>query len=166
MVVAVAKLFDKEGEHFYCGGGEIDRNTGNFIKDSDGKYVLTDSINYNGENLWGHGKVVVLVNGMCASGGDHMAMLFDRMDNAKVIGYTKSNGVGQGTNGVSLKTGSLQFSAVPTMDENGEILIDAGKDGISKMHIDEKVPVTMDTVSAVFDNGEDYLLNYVCENEF
>ena len=60
----------------------------------------------------------------------------------------------------------IAASKLYAKNENGEILIDAGKDGISKMHIDEKVPVTMDTVSAVFDNGEDYLLNYVCENEF
>lgn len=160
MVMTIAKLFDTEEEHFYCAGGKPDLATGNFVYDEQkGQYEIQDTFTYYGQHLW-QGKIIVLVNGRCVSAGDHLAFLFSQMEQATVMGITKTNGSGQGTKSVEFESGMMSYSAIPAMNEDGSFMMDSGPDRKSQSRVDEKIPCSEEAVTSWFVTGEDYVLEY------
>lgn len=159
MAMAIAGLFAEEGTHFYLNSGEWDETTGLYKLDSEtGKYRIGESLSYTGEDLWAEGQIVLLVNAECISAADHFVMLMDEMDNVTTMGFTKSGGAGQAVNSVALESGSLTFSAIPAMDEDGNIIIDSDTSRIIGIGVDELVPFDEEAVRVLFDDGGDYLL--------
>lgn len=163
MVKALASVFAPEGEHYYCTNGlwndeaegyETDPVTGKYVKGTDNYFI--------GENLW-DGEIVVLVNATSISAADHFVMVTSGFDNITVMGFTETNGSAQGIGGVSFESGSLQFSSCVLLDENGDIFIDSGEDMESGNDIEIKVEFTEETVDALFNKGEDYVLNKALE---
>ena len=133
-------------------------------EETTGKYLVCDPIRFQGENLWGDGKIILLVNGQCISAGDHFVQVMGDMDNVTVAGLTKSNASGQAIRSTVAAGGVLTLSSVPALDENGEIYIDTGKDHKSNVAFDVQIPLDSAAVYSLFDDGEDYALNYVVEN--
>ncbi len=165
MIMAMAELLGSEDSHFYCQSAVLDEKTCKFMKEeTTGKYLVCDPISFTGENLWGDGKIILLVNGQCISAGDHFVQVMGDMDNVTVAGLTKSNASGQAICSTVAAGGVLTFSSVPSLDENGEIYIDTGKDHKSNVAFDVQIPLDSAAVSGLFDDGEDYALNYVVEN--
>ena len=60
-----------------------------------------------------------------------------------------------------MEAGQIQFSAVPNLLPDGEVAIDTRTDHVGRTPFDEKIPFDKNVISAIFDKGEDYLLNYV-----
>ena len=58
----------------------------------------------------------------------------------------------------------LQFSSVLIPNENGKIYGDAGADRISTLHLDKKITFDENTVSILFDQDEDYQLQYIIDH--
>ncbi len=174
MVMAIAEIFTPVGEHFYCADGVWDDEQKKYIyssgKDETGVSYDRETGGWNefkknyftGEGLW-DGEVVILVNALSVSAADHMVSILNRFDNITVMGFTKSTGAAQGITGTTMVNGMLAFSGSLMLDENGDVFIDADESGICKNDVEIKVPFTTETVTALFDNNEDYLLNKAIE---
>ncbi len=158
MVKAIAELLAPEGEHFYCTDGKWSDEKGAYLTDSNG--FITGQENYfTGEDLWAGGKVVILVNSGSISAADHLVSVLSGFPDITVMGFTKTNGSAQGIGGLELESGMLQFSSSLLLDKNGDVFIDSGASFESKNSIEVKVPFDKQAVEALFDRGEDYLLN-------
>ena len=62
---------------------------------------------------------------------------------------------------MDISTGSFSFSVVPNLTPEGDIAIDTLKDHKARVDFDEYIPVTKEMVRAIFDEGEDYILQQV-----
>lgn len=160
-ILAIAELLAPEGEYIYVYDGVWDENEKIYQVDSaTGKYVTGARITYTGENLWADGNIVILVNSGTISAGDHFTQMMSEHENVTVMGFTTTNGSGQGIRGISLAGGMLQFSSVPVLDAEGNIFIDTDASGVSRVPLDVKIPFDEEAVRALFDDGEDYVLDY------
>lgn len=166
MVKALAELLADEGEHLYAFDGLWDDSIGNYAVDpATGKYVKGTGIYYMGEDIWSQGQIIILVNGQSASAADALPTLLRGQDNVIVMGFTESCGSGQGVVSKTLESGFIAFSGVVLLDENGDIMIDSGIDHESRNDLDIRVPFDEEAVSALFDRGEDYVLQKALEME-
>ena len=161
MIMGIASLFAPEGKHTYASVGKFDEKSVSYMTDkTTGKYVTDGDLSYNGENLWADGQILLLVNAECISAGDHLIYAMSEFENVLVMGFTKSNGSGQAVNSIILESGYLSYSSIPTLDGEGNILIDSGTDHVTGVPLDIKVPFNENAVAALFDEKEDYLLSY------
>ena len=163
-VEAVAQIFAPKGEHITYYNAVINEKTASYDRNADGKYEMGVPSAYEGEDLWHDGKVILLVNSKCVSAGDDMTYIMGSLPNVKVMGFTRSNSSCQAVTGVGLEEGEISFSAVPTLFPDGEIAIDTYSDHVGRTPFDEKIPFDQEAINAIFDKGEDYLLNYVAES--
>jgi len=118
---------------------------------------------YQGENLWGHGKIVILVNANTVSAGDHFTMAASAYPNVTVMGFTHSNGSCQGVNSVSFDYGILTYSGALLLNEDGSVFVDTDHSRKAVVPLDKKIPFDLQAVSSLFDAGEDYLLKKATE---
>ncbi|MCM1568199.1 MAG: S41 family peptidase [Roseburia sp.] len=163
-IMAIAELFAPEGTHTYVYDGVWDEDKKRFLTDeATGKYVVGNSLSYQGENLWEEGEIILLVNALTVSAGDHFIWLMNGFENVTIMGFTKSNGSAQAVRGVNFEEGSLTFSTVPALCEDGSFFIDSDASRVSRMPLTVKIPFDEQAVEALFDRGEDYLLNRALE---
>ncbi len=163
MVMALAELFAPEGEHYYCTDGTWDDEKACYVKEeSTGRFLPGKSHYYQGENIW-DGPITILVNSNSCSAADHMAKTLQGKENITIIGFTKSVGSAQGIGTVEVVSGILSMSNALLLDENGNVLIDADADWESDVSVDVQVPFDKAAVEALFEKGEDYILEYVLE---
>ena len=163
-VEGVACLFAPEGEHSVYYSAVINEDTASFERDEDGMYKKGDLFTYQGENLWADGNIILLVNNHCVSAGDDMTYVMGDFPNVKVMGTTRSNSSCQAVKGVELSSGSISFSAVPNLLPSGEVAIDTYTDHVGRTPFDEKIPMTTELISGIFDKGDDYILKYVVDS--
>ena len=50
------------------------------------------------------------------------------------------------------------------LEENGDRFVDPGKERENRLLLDEKIPLTKESVKDMFENGVDYELEYVVKN--
>lgn len=163
-LLVIARLLAPEGEYPYAFSGVWDDVNNEFMVDSEtGKYVVGTGTRYTGENLWGDGRIIILVNSNTISGGDHFVDLMSVHDNVTIMGFHPSNGSGQAVRGIHLEDGILQFSSVPTLNEDGTIYIDTDTSRISTTPLDVKIPFNEEAVRALFDEERDYALDCALE---
>lgn len=162
-VQSIAGLFAPEGEHINIYTSKINEKTASYERDKNGKYTLKEALTYNGEDLWHDGNIILLVNAECVSAGDDMTYIMGEYPNVRVMGLTRTNGSCQAVTAINLSVAQLSFSAVPNIDENGNVIIDTLTDHISRTPFDEKIPFDMAAVSSIFDNGTDYPLQYAAK---
>lgn len=163
-IMAIAGLLAPKGEHVYAYDGVWDNDNKEFKKDPDtGKYVVGEGLMFEGEDLWGHGQIVILVNSETVSAGDHLTKMMGEYENVTVIGFTESMSSGQGVRAAILSEGQISYSAVPVLTADGEIFVDTDKSRKSTIPLDVKVPFDEEAVHAIFDEGRDYILDYAVE---
>ena len=133
------------------------------MRDENGGYIKGTDNYFNGENILGDGRVILLVDAYAASAADHLTKVMQGMENVTVMGFTKAAGVGQGVYGIDLENGSLQYSSSVLLNKDGSIFIDAGTDHITGDDIDIKVPLDEEAFRALFDEDRDYLLEKALE---
>lgn len=160
MVAAVAALFAPEGEHVVSYNARINEKEVRFERGADGKYIKGEPTTYTGEDLWAGRDIIVLVNAETVSAGDMMTYLMSQYPNVTIMGFTGSNSSCQAVSSISVSTGSLSYSAVPDLDENSIPIIDTFTDHKSRVPVDHFVPLTEEAVRRIFDENEDYLLDY------
>ena len=163
-VEAIAQIFAPKGEHLTYYNAVINEATATYERDANGKYKKGVPSKFEGEDLWHDGHIILLVNAMCVSAGDDMTYIMGSFPNVKVMGFTSSNSSCQAVTGVNMEAGQIQFSAVPNLLEDGEIAIDTYTDHVGRTPFDEKIPFTKEAINAIFDKGQDYLMDYVTES--
>lgn len=159
-VQSIAGLFAPEGEHINIYSSKINEKTASFERGEDGRYKMSEALTYEGEDLWHDGNIILLVNAECVSAGDDMTYIMGEYPNVKVVGFTRTNSSCQAVSGIKMEIGQLSFSAVPNVDENGDIIIDTFTDRVGRTPFDEKIPFDQAAISSIFDNGEDYQLQF------
>ena len=157
----IAGLFAPKGEHDNLYNAVINEKTAAFERNENGRYTPGEVLTYKGEDLWHDGNIILLVNGECVSAGDDMTYIMGEYPNVKVMGITGTNSSCQAVTQISAGNGALSFSAVPNIDSEGNVVIDTLTDRMGRTPFDEKIPVTGQLVSAVFDKGVDPVLGYV-----
>ncbi len=162
-VNAIAQLFAPKGEHTAFYSAVINEKTASFDRGEDGRYKLGVPSGYVGEDLWHDGQIILLVSSMTVSAGDDMVYVMGEFPNVKVMGFTESNHSCQAVSALELTVGRLAFSAVPNLQPDGEVAIDTLADHKSRMPFDEYVPFDQAAIRSVFEEGEDYLLQYIAE---
>lgn len=165
MVQGVAQLFAPEGEHVTYYAAEINPVTATYERGEDGKYKKGETmITYQGEDLWHDGQIILLVNAQTVSAGDDMVYMMGDYPNVTVMGLTKSNNSCQAVQGMGISTGQFYFSVVPNLTEEGDIAIDTHVDHQSRVPFDQYIPMTEELINGIFDNGEDFLLDYAVDS--
>ena len=162
-VQSIAGLFAPEGEHINIYSSKINEKTASFERGEDGRYKMSEALTYEGEDLWHDGNIILLVNAECVSAGDDMTYIMGEYPNVKVVGFTRTNSSCQAVSGITMEIGQLSFSAVPNVDENGDIIIDTFADRVGRTPFDEKIPFDQAAISSIFDNGEDYQLQFAAK---
>ncbi len=163
-IIAIAELLSPEKEFIYACSGVWDAEQKDFAYNTEtGKYAVGNKITYTGENVWGDGQIILLVNMATISAGDHFTRLMSALDNVTIMGFTSSNCSGQAIRGVEFEKGALQFSSVPTLNEDGTIYIDADVSRKATVQLDVQIPFDENAVKAIFDDGKDYELDYAEE---
>ncbi len=160
----IVKLIAPEGQHVYAYDGVINLDTIQYEKGSEeNTYQIGECETYQGENLWGHGQVILLVNSQTVSAGDHFTKLAAEFPNVTVMGFTHTNCSAQGVKEVTLEEGSLSYSAALLLNEDGTVFIDTDSSREATVSLDVQIPFDKEAVEALFDKGEDYVLQYAME---
>ncbi len=163
-IMAIAELLAPEGEHVYAYDGVWDEDAKEYKVNPDtGNYEVGNGLTYEGENLWKDGRIVILVNAGTISAGEHFTQIMSDYDNVTVMGFTPSNGSGQGVRGITFSHGQLTYSAVPVLNEDGTVFVDSDVSRVSRMPLDRKIPFDGNAVRVLFDEGRDYILEYAVE---
>ncbi len=159
MVKAIASVFAPVGSHYYCTDASWNELKGEYEKDGNGNYIPSTENYFEGEGLW-NGKITILVNVGSVSAADHLVSVMQGMENVTIMGFTESNGSAQGIGGLFFNNlASLSFSSSLLLDKDGNVFIDSGTSMESGNGIDITVPFDDKAVIALFEKGEDYLLN-------
>ena len=149
-IIAIAELLAPEGEYQYAYSGVWDDKEKEYRYDeAAGKYVVGDGVTYRGEGVWCDGQIVILVSSGTISAGDHFANMMSVYDNVTIMGFTSSNCSGQAVRAVTF--------------EDGTIFIDTDASRQATVALDITVPFDEKAVVAMFENGEDYLMEYAKE---
>lgn len=109
--------------------------------------------------------VVVLVNSECVSCGDQVAAYLSECPNVTIMGTTTTQGSGQWNGGVCLLSGgtvAINYPVVPSLDENGDVFVDAGPERETFLELDERIPID-DRAISEFNNYVDYEIQYAAE---
>lgn len=160
-VKALIKLIAPEGKHVYAYDGVFDRETMTYLKDeTTGRYLVGNQESYRGEDLWSHGDIVILVNTNTISAGDHFTMLASAFPNVTIMGFTHSSCSAQGISGVAMGDNMLTYSSVLLLNEDGTVFIDTDETRTATVPLDIKIPFDEKAVAGLFDEKEDYVLQY------
>ena len=133
------------------------------IDDNTGKYVVGDPIMATGEDFWGQGKIVVLVNANTISAGDLFTEVMSRFDNVTIMGITPSNCSCQAIKAIEVGNGLIQFSSIPNLTENGDFYIDCDSTRKATIPLDERIEINQEFIDEIFNKGTDYILDQAVE---
>jgi len=160
----IVKLIAPEGEHVYAYDGVLDMESLQYKKGANpGTFEVGECETYQGEDLWAHGNIVILVNAQTVSAGDHFTQLASAFPNVTVMGFTHSNCSAQGINGVRFDYGYLSYSSVLLLKEDGTVFVDTDASRKATVPLDIQIPFDEKAVKMMFDDNEDYVLWYAME---
>lgn len=161
----VFRLLFPEGEYTMSYNSVWDvENSCYMIDETTGGYVLGTPNKFYGEGFWGNGKIIVLVSATTVSAGDMFTEVISRLDNVTIMGITPSNCACQAVRGVSdMEFGMLSFSAVPDLNADGSIYIDTDVTREATVPLDIQIEVDDEFIDAIFNRGEDYVLDKAVE---
>ncbi len=161
------KLIAPKGEHVYAYDGVFDKELVDYLKETDasGKEVYKRGYcnTYQGEDLWSHGKIIILVNAQTVSAGDHLTKLASAYPNVTVMGFTHTNCSAQGPGMVTFDYGAFSYSSSLLLNEDGSVFIDTDASRQPTIGLDVQIPLDAEAVKAIFTDGEDYVLEKAME---
>ena len=149
----IISLFSKEEMTTYKGF----YNGQNFIKYTDQVYKTS------GDGRYADIPVVLLVNAGCCSGGDIIAYRLSFCPNVTLMGITTTAGSAQTTGGECMLSNSIvkvYYPITASLDDEGKVLIDSGKDRTSSIKLDVKIPLNYETVCHIFYNDYENYSDY------
>jgi hypothetical protein len=56
----------------------------------------------------------------------------------------------------------VRYPIMATLYMNGDVFVDAGRDRVSTIPLDVKIPLDRTAVSVMYEDGQDYELAYAC----
>lgn len=152
---AVAALFTDEKLYNYGFGEYVN-----------GEYVIKEEHWVKGTGKWKDLTVVLLVNSECLSAGDRLASLMAQCPNVSLVGMTVTNGIDQNPTAICVTPNSdfiLRYPSVFSLGENGEPNNDTGADRVSRVELDQYIPIDETALRQIFEEDADYELRYSVE---
>jgi carboxyl-terminal processing protease len=128
--------------------------------DTPGVYNKLFEADVEAGNIWGDGSIVILVNAETISAAELFIHMMKQLDNVTVIGMTKSCGSAMGVGDIEGENITMYYPDQMLLDEDMDIMIDAGEDRVMDMAPDIIIPLDKDAFVSIFENNEDYVLNY------
>jgi C-terminal processing protease CtpA/Prc len=137
-------------------GSSYDESTGEFFTDTGDQNTLIPPPQ---ENLRYHGPVTLIVGPACVSACEFFSYYMQLEDRATTVGQYPTAGGGGSVEAFTMPGDIyVQFPFVQHLDPEGNIIIEG-----SGIVPDVDVPVTLETLTAQFVNGEDVVLNTAIE---
>lgn len=148
---------------------EIELGSENYVVNGEYKQSVRRSVKPDGK--WADLPVVVLTNYESGSCGDGLVYALSKCPNVTTMGITCSGGYFQIVGGCCILPNTdfdIGYPIMPSLDENGEIMIDTTPDRETRIPLDVMIPVNKDAALQIFeDNGKafgrsenDYELQY------
>lgn len=156
MMAKALVSFITDGEFFWAADGL-------YHKDTNSYEILKNYTGY-GENLWAGGEIIVLVNSRTNSAANHLIGGIQGLEHVTVMGLSEPAGTAQGCSQITLSNGTLTYSLTTVLNENGEIWIDSDASGHCRLLVDERIPITKEALVEMFEEKNDYVLNYALES--
>lgn len=129
-----------------------------------GEYMTLAERSVKADGRWADLPVVVLTNSQCGSSGDGFVYAFSRCPNVTTMGITCSEGIFQNVGGCVILPDSdlcLHYPIIYALDKNGDLMIDTKADRLTRITLDEYIPVTKEAALMIFgDNNCDYEAEY------
>jgi len=109
--------------------------------------------------------VAVLVDEQTLDTGEAFALLLQRLSRVQVLGFHATQGsLGNVGGDVFMPEGyTLSYPVGRSQDESGKILVQGNMDGVGGVEPDVRVPLTAETVRALYVDGADVLLDKAVE---
>ena len=107
--------------------------------------------------------VVVLVNSGCGSAGDLLAYDLSQCPNVTIMGTTTTWGCAQEPAGrCILSSGNIivRYPVITTLEADNTVTIDAGADRVSRILLDERIPLDEEAVEDIYVRYIDHELEY------
>ena len=109
---------------------------------------------------------MLLVNAGTSSAGDILTYDLATCPNVTVMGLTTTWGCAQGVAQTALMSGGsirVRYSIMATLDEEGNIYIDADENRVSSIPLDVRIPLDMNAINEIYGQETDYPLDYAVE---
>lgn len=153
------RLLFPQGEYVLEYNAVWDYDNSCYMRSSDGKYITGTDNKFFGEGFWGDGNIILLVSATTISAGDMFTYAMSQLENVTIMGVTPTNCSGQAVRGIEMTHGILSFSSVPALHADGSIFIDPDSSGKATIPVDKYVLVNDEFIDAIFNRGEDYVLD-------
>ncbi len=131
--------------------------------DTPGVYDVYCESDVEPGNIWGDGPIVILVNAETVSAGELFTHMMMQLDNVTVMGMTKSTGSAMAITSYASDNITICFPDTLILDQDKEVMIDAGADRIMDMPPDIIIPLDEEAFESIFEQGEDYVLDYAVQ---
>lgn len=129
-----------------------------------GEYMTIAEYTIKADGRWADLPVVALTNSQCGSCGDGFVYALSRCPNVTTMGITCSEGIYQCIGGYVVLPNSnfyLHYPIFPALDKDGDVMIDTTADRLTRIPLDEYIPVTKEAALMIFgDNHFDYEAEY------
>ena len=129
-----------------------------------GEYTILAERSVKADGRWADLPVVVLTNSQCGSSGDGFVYALSRCPNVTTMGITCSEGIYQSVGGYVVLPDSnlyLHYPVYYSLDKNGDLMIDTKADRLTRIPLDEYIPVTKEAALTILgDNNCDYEAEY------
>lgn len=129
-----------------------------------GEYMTVTEYRVRADGRWADLPVVVLTNAQCGSSGDGFVYALSRYPNVTTMGITCSEGIFQNVGGHIILPDShfyLHYPVISSLEQNGDIMIDTKADRLTRIPLDEYIPVTKEAALMFFgENNRDYEAEY------
>lgn len=129
-----------------------------------GEYKTIVEYRVKADGRWSDIPVAVLTNCECGSSGDGLIYALSKCPNVTTMGITCSDGIYQSVGGYSVMSNSnfyIHYPIFPSLDENGDLMIDTKADRVTRIPLDVMIPVTKEAALLIF--GEDNNCDYEVE---
>lgn len=128
----------------------------------------TDSEPYYSESDGAYAdlEIVVLVNSNCISSGDMLAAAMAELDHVTVMGLTTTNHSTQANIHTMVMSDGLfevAYPAILNVGMDGKPYMDTDPQRQATLVPDVKIPLTLETVHALWEDGRDFELEYALE---
>ncbi|MGN0425359.1 MAG: S41 family peptidase [Acetatifactor sp.] len=129
-----------------------------------GEYLTLEEYRVKADGRWADLPVVVLTNAACGSSGDGFVYALSKCPNVTTMGITCSEGIYQNVGGYIVLPDSdiyLHYPIISSLDPNKDCMIDTKADRLTRIPLDEYIPVTKEAAMMIFgDNDCDYEAEY------
>lgn len=128
------------------------------------EYMVIAERSVKADGRWADLPVIALTNSYCGSSGDGFVYALSRCPNVTTMGITCSDGIYQSIGGFIVLPDSnlyLHYPIFYAFDSNGDIMIDTKADRMTRIPLDEYIPVTKEAALMIFgENDRDYETEY------